>query len=336
MNTVGFLAAGALVASLLLTWCARSLALRLRVLDTPNSRSSHSAPTPRGGGIAVLVGSALTAALGDRLGVIDTRYFATLTAGMAVLGLVGWMDDRRGVHPIARLMVQVAVAAATLYVLGGLPAVRFGSAALQLGAVGAVLGVIGVVWSINLFNFMDGIDGLAGSQAVLIFGSAALLLLLHGAVSLGALAAILAAAALGFLAWNWPPAKIFLGDVGSGPIGYAVATLAIASENSGGIPLVAFALIGGVFICDSTITLVRRLMRGHGAWEAHREHAYQRLSRAWGGHLPVTLAAAATTVVLGGLALAGTVYPALLPGALAVGALLLLALVVASERFAPL
>ena len=198
------------------------------------------------------------------------------------------------------------------------------------------MSAIGIVWSINLFNFMDGIDGLAGSQSVLIFATGAMLLGGRGNYSLGAISAILAAASAGFLPWNWPAAKIFLGDVGSGAIGYAIAFIAIASENASSVPLVVFAIVGGLFVLDATVTLTRRFVRGSRLADAHRDHAYQRLARRWGTHRSVTIAAAGVTLALAALSTAGMIYPRLLLPSLVLGGALLLALLIALERHAPM
>lgn len=322
--------------SLVLTGIVRRYTLRHSLLDTPNTRSSHSVPVPRGGGLAVIATSMLGMAVGVASRLIQTGDALTLGVGLLLLGAVGWMDDTRGLKPGVRLAAHFVVAFWALFMLGGLPVVRLGSASLELGAAGYVLGAVGIVWSINLFNFMDGIDGLAGSQAVLIFGTGALLLFSRGDHSLGAISTILAAASAGFLAWNWPPARIFLGDVGSGAIGYAVSSVAIASENHRSVPLLAFAIIGGVFIADSTFTLVRRLARGDSPAEAHRDHAYQRLTRAWGSHRPVTVSAAGVTALLAILGSVGTVTPWLLLPALFVACVTLASLLFVTERRSPM
>jgi Fuc2NAc and GlcNAc transferase len=331
-----FLAALSGLVSVALTIAVRQHAVRKGVLDRPNARSSHNTPTPRGGGIAILGAALLGIAIGVAFRVIEPRHALTLGVGMLTLGVIGWLDDTRGVRPRMRLFAHTCAAVWTLFMLGGLSEIRIGSASLALGAAGYVMGAIGIVWSINLFNFMDGIDGLAGSQAVLIFGSAALLSLSRGEHSLGVIAAILAAASAGFLVWNWPPAKIFLGDVGSGAVGYLVAAMAIASENIGSIPLLAFAIIGGVFIADASVTLIRRLLRGRRAMEAHRDHAYQRLARTWGSHRSVALAAAAATTLLAVIGAIGTMTPRLLLPGLVFAYLLLGGLLLAAERRAPM
>jgi Fuc2NAc and GlcNAc transferase len=305
-------------------------------MDTPNERSSHSVPTPRGGGAALVTVATIGLAIAIRTGMVGPRLSATLIGGMGFLALIGWRDDAVGLSARVRLLAQVAVAAWATWMLGGLPALRAGPFTITLGVAGYALGLLGIVWSINLFNFMDGIDGIAGSQAVLIFAIGAALLFFVGNAALGTAAAILAAASGGFLPWNWPPAKIFMGDVGSGALGYAVATLAVASENAGAVPLVAFGLLGGVFIVDATVTLARRMARGENPSVAHRSHAYQRLSRRWGSHRPVTMAAAALTLFLGALAYAVVTKPSLQIPGLVAGWGLLVGLLVAVERREPM
>ena len=255
---------------------------------------------------------------------------------MIVLGLVGWGDDTRNLKASLRLAIQITVAAVTAYLLGGLPALRYGNESLAIGSLGYIFAVLGIVWSINLFNFMDGIDGLAGSQAVLIFSTVAVLLFVRGDKSLGSIAAVLAASSAGFLAWNWPPAKIFLGDVGSGPIGYIIATLALASENHQSVPLLAFAVVYGVFIGDASVTLIRRLLRGDRLAQAHKDHAYQRLTRAWGSHKAVTKWTAGVTLLLAMVGAAGAMNARLLLPSLFVAAFLLASLIFAIERRAPM
>jgi Fuc2NAc and GlcNAc transferase len=322
-------------ASAALTGMVRAFALRHQLLDMPNERSSHTTPTPHGGGLAVLVASILGMGIGVATNIIDAREALTLGAGILALGVVGWIDDTRGSLPGIRLAVQITVACFTLYMLGGLPELRLGTETYVIGRTGYILGVLGIVWSINLYNFMDGIDGFAGSQAVIIFGTVSILSLYRGNSSLAAVAAIFAAACVGFLIWNWPPAKIFMGDVGSGAIGYLVCGLAISSENNKSVPLFVFAILGAVFIADATVTLVRRVRRGSRTIEAHRDHAYQRLAQSFGSHRPVTVGAAGATSVLAIIATVGTVSPRLLPGAFIAACLFVALLLYFSERRAP-
>jgi Fuc2NAc and GlcNAc transferase len=320
----------------IVTRVVRNYAVRKGVLDRPNPRSSHSAPMPRGGGVAVIVATLLGIAIAVATNLTDARDALILATGLAAVGAVGWMDDTRTVRPIIRLAVHTGAALWTMWMLGGLPAISFGTYVVDIGPVGYVIGVLGIVWSINLFNFMDGIDGLAGSEALLVFGIGALLLFACGDRSLGAISTAAAAAAFAFLTWNWPPAKIFLGDVGSGALGYLVAALAITSEDRHSVPLLAFAMISGLFLADATVTLVRRLIRGENAAEAHRDHAYQRLARTLGSHRAVTTRAMLVTIILGVLAAAGTLVPPLLLPLACAACVLLASLLWSIERSAPM
>ncbi|MEP6729708.1 MAG: glycosyltransferase family 4 protein [bacterium] len=336
MQLAVLLAVGSGLSSLVLTAAVRNYAVRHDVLDLPNERSSHHAPTPRGGGLAVLIGIAAALVIGGAAGAINSVDAITLGVGIVVLGLVGWMDDHGGLRARIRLVTHIAVAAWTLVMFRGFPAMRIGESSLSFGIVGWVLAIIGIVWSINLFNFMDGIDGLAGSQAVLIFAAAAWLLFVANDRSLGTIAMVISAACAGFLVHNWPPAKIFMGDVGSGAIGYLIAALAVASENHHSVPVIVYAIFGGVFIADATVTLVRRIARGDRPADAHRDHAYQRLSRAWASHERVTVAAAAVTSILCVVGAIATRSPALLLPSLLAAYSILGLLLVAAERRAPL
>lgn len=309
------LAATASLVGLLVTGLVRNYAIRHQVLDHPNARSSHAVATPRGGGIGFLAATLVTILTGMGAGLIETRFGFVLVAGMVAIGLVGWIDDRSGLPVRIRLFVHVLVAVGSVVAFGGLPEIRLGTASAYLGPLGHLLAIAGIVWSINLFNFMDGIDGMAGIEAVLVFGAAATMTFLAGDTSLGTSALILTGASAGFLAWNWPPAKIFLGDVGSGAMGYLVGTFALAAERSRAAPLLAFAIVGGVFVLDATLTLLRRLARREKLAEAHRGHAYQRLARAWGSHRFVSLASAGLTAVLAILAVVvSREHELLLPG----------------------
>jgi Fuc2NAc and GlcNAc transferase len=280
--------AAALLAAALTGWVRRQ-ALQRQWLDLPNARSSHHAPTPRGGGLGIVVASAVAFVTLGVTGAMDARLCAALVGGGLAVAWIGFRDDRSPVRPGTRLAVHMAAAAWALAWLGGVPPIQFGTTTVEFGPFGYVLGALAIGWVLNLFNFMDGIDGIAASQAA--FMALAGALLASGASAFGVQAASLAfgAACLGFLAWNWPPAKIFMGDVGSGFLGYVLAVLALAAMWESPVALFAWLALGSVFFVDASITLARRLLRGERVHEAHRSHAYQWLARRWGAHLPVTL-----------------------------------------------
>jgi Fuc2NAc and GlcNAc transferase len=277
-----------------LALCGTGLALRLAVrvglLDRPSERSSHSTPTPRGGGVAIVVAFfSATAALRIQ-GLLDPFTFIVLLAGGGAVALIGFADDRVSVAAPVRLLVHLGAAALAVIILGGLPICApadCGITALWLARIAAF---ISIAWAINLFNFMDGIDGLAAVEAVFVAGAGgSISLVFSGESGLAAAWFCLAAASLGFLAWNWPPARIFMGDVGSGFLGFALAILGMATSRGHIIPVEVWPILGGIFVVDASVTLVRRMVRGDRWFEAHRMHAYQHLSRAWSGHKPVTV-----------------------------------------------
>jgi Fuc2NAc and GlcNAc transferase len=291
------LAGGTLVASLLLTYLVRRLALARGLLDVPNQRSSHEQPTPRGGGLAVVIATTTGISVLGLLHQLDLPLTLALAGGLLVAG-VGMLDDHRPLPARARLIAHLAAAGWALWWLGGLPPLLLNTHLAVSGWGGYVLGALGIVWAINLFNFMDGIDGIAASEAIFIaLGAAALgtLLGVSGGVSLAAL--LFAAACAGFLWWNWPPARIFLGDVGSGYLGYVIVVLAVAATRENPVALWVWLILGGAFFVDATVTLARRTARGEAVHQAHRSHAYQALARRFQSHRTVTVTIAMVNVV---------------------------------------
>jgi Fuc2NAc and GlcNAc transferase len=270
-------------------WVKR-YAVNRSILDLPNHRSLHATPVPRGGGLAIAVTFIVGLLALVSFGRVPPTWVMALVGGGGAVALVGWMDDRRGVSRRARALVQVASALWALWWLGGLSTVSFGSVVLDIPfLLGGVLAAVGIVWWTNLFNFMDGIDGLAAGQTVTVAGAAGILMVLTGGAQPAAtLALLLAGCAAGFLVLNWPPARIFMGDVGSGFLGFTFASLSIATENSGAFPILGWLVLSSVFFFDSTATLIRRALRGERWYEAHRSHAYQRLVSAGRSHRTVT------------------------------------------------
>jgi Fuc2NAc and GlcNAc transferase len=291
-------ALAAFVISLVLTGAIRKLALAHGMLDVPNARSSHVIPTPRGGGVAIVV-SATTAAIAlASIGNMQLSTLGIFIVGGAAIALVGFFDDRIRLSARVRLAVHFAAAAAAMYWMGGLPPMQVGERLVTFGWEGYALGILGIVWSLNLFNFMDGIDGIAASEGTFMtLGGAAIAIALGPSPELASIAVAVGIACLGFLMWNWPPAKIFMGDAGSGYVGYILAVLALLAGREHPAGLFAWLILGGVFFVDATVTLARRVVRGERVYEAHRSHAYQWLSRRWNSHRRVTLLALAVNVL---------------------------------------
>jgi len=280
-----------------MTLLIRTVAIRAGIIDHPSDRSSHTIPTPRGGGIAIVAAANIGFLILWVSGYFSTSLLLALLAGLAI-ALIGFIDDRRSISSVSRLMVHFAVAALAIVAIGGMPSIRVGSHLLQPGLGLSLLGVFAVVWTTNLFNFMDGIDGVAASEAIFILCAACVLSLRFGSsTNLGVSELVLAAAILGFLIWNWPPARILMGDVGSGYLGYSIAVLALASGYENPVLPYVWITLGGVFFVDATVTLGRRLLRLERIDQAHRTHAYQWVARSWRSHGRVTLAVVAIDVI---------------------------------------
>jgi Fuc2NAc and GlcNAc transferase len=292
MSTWLLLPCAALV-SLLLTGVLRRYALARSIIDIPNARSSHSVPTPRGGGVAIVLSYLLALPLLAFTGFISwSAAWSMLCAGIAI-AILGFLDDHGHIAARWRLLGHFAASTWALFWLGGLPAITLFGFNLELGWLGHILAVLYLVWMLNLYNFMDGIDGIASIEAICACLSACLLYWLAGFDSLIVLPLVLAAAVAGFLYWNFPPARIFMGDAGSGFLGIILGLLSLQAAWASPALLWAWLILLGVFIVDATFTLIRRLVRGDKVYEAHRSHAYQFASRRFGRHLPVTLAVAA-------------------------------------------
>lgn len=290
----------AIAALLLLTsvaigaWLAvavvRRYALRALV-DVPNARSSHAAPTPRGGGVGIVVANLTGLVTACLLGVADETLVIALAGGGLVVAVIGFLDDHKHVSPYLRLMCHVSAAVWLVYWVGRLPPIDFGSEVVDLGVFGVVLVLLSLVWFVNLFNFMDGIDGIAGAQSIFMTAAGAALAYTSGGGEQAVVPMLLLAAAVsGFLAWNWPPSRIFLGDVGSGYLGFMIGAIALWSVVEGWLTIWVWVILAGAFLADSTVTLIVRALARASLVEAHRSHAYQRLSRRWNGHASVTLA----------------------------------------------
>lgn len=261
---------------------------RLGLMDIPNERSSHVVPTPRGGGVAIVFSFYVGMILAAFSGLIPFKTVVVLIGGTGIIAIVGFMDDRRHVAVRWRLMAHVLSSTLILAGLGTLLPGDVGWAENQSILLINLLALLGLVWLINLYNFMDGIDAIAGSEAIFVACAAAVLCALGKAYTVAMLLGFLAAGAAGFQIWNIPPAKIFMGDVGSGFLGLVLGALAIISIKSGAMSFWTWLILLGVFTVDTLVTLARRVLNGNGWYEAHCSHAYQNLARRVRSHGKVT------------------------------------------------
>ncbi|MBW7924915.1 MAG: glycosyltransferase family 4 protein [Burkholderiaceae bacterium] len=259
-------------------------------MDVPNERSSHSVATPRGGGVAIVASWLAVLPVLALVGVLAWSAFWALLGAGALVALIGFVDDHSHVPAFWRLVAHFAAAGWLLHGLHGLPPLTLLGGTIPNGWLLQLLGALYVVWLLNLYNFMDGIDGIASVETITVCVGGALLYLLLDVPVYGVPPLLLAAAVAGFLYWNFPPARIFLGDAGSGFLGVLLAGFSIQAAWVASELFWSWMILLGVFIVDATFTLLRRLSRGERVYEAHRSHAYQRASRRFGCHLPVTLA----------------------------------------------
>ena len=269
------------------SWLVIALMLRFgRVgpIDQPNHRSLHQVAVPRSGGIGILAGIAV--------GLLAAPPSVALWVALGALVLISLLDDFRPLPARVRFLVQVGAASLATWTL----------APAQWGIAGQLLAVLAIVWMTNLYNFMDGANGLAGGMAVFGFAAYALAATAAGQTDLAIGSACIAAAAAGFLIFNFDPARIFMGDVGSIPLGFLAAVLGLRGFWSGAWPAWFPLLVFSVFIVDATVTLLRRGLRGEKVWLPHREHYYQRLVRSGWSHRRLALAAYALMLATGGSA----------------------------------
>ncbi|MDF9774447.1 Fuc2NAc and GlcNAc transferase [Pseudomonas baetica] len=213
------------------------------------------------------------------------------------IAIIGFLDDHGHIAARWRLLAHFGGAIWALFWIGGMAPINLFGYEFSLGWFGYVIAAFYLVWMLNLYNFMDGIDGLASVEAICACVGACLVYWIAGHTSLAIAPLVLAMAVLGFLVWNFPPAKIFMGDAGSGFLGIALAVMSLYAAWTNPLFLWAWLILLGVFIVDATFTLIRRLLRGDKVYEAHRSHGYQYASRKYGSHRAVTLAIAAINLL---------------------------------------
>lgn len=271
------------------TYVIRQHVIKNSILDVPNHRSAHTTPTPRGGGLGFVLTYFLLVFSCYQAGYLLFDTFIALFVSGALVAGVGYIDDKGHVAARWRLLVHLLAAAWGIFWLGGPPPVLFADQSTALQALLFIPFVLFIIWSINLYNFMDGIDGIAGSEAFTILFFGAIIYYITGNQSLSVFIISFAFSILGFLIWNFPPAKIFMGDAGSGFLGLLIALLALQAGWVESQLFYSWLILYAVFIIDATITLLFRALRKEKLYEAHNLHAYQKLTRKLKSHKKTTL-----------------------------------------------
>lgn len=297
MSVLIFLFFSVFLLSFVTVYFLRRYAISQNLMDIPNFRSSHQVPTPRGGGVAIVLSFVVALIVVAFIGEMAWRDIFGILGGGILVAIIGFADDHGHVAARWRLLGHFVSATWLVFWLPSMPLLSIHGVAFDFGVIGSVFFVFMLVWLLNLYNFMDGIDGLASIEAVTICLGGALLYSLVHRVDLITIPILLSAAVGGFLVWNFPPAKIFMGDAGSGFLGVVLGGLALQAACVTPELLWGWLILLGIFIVDATFTLLRRLARGDKVYEAHRSHAYQHASRECGSHLPVTLAVLAINVL---------------------------------------
>ncbi len=276
--------------SVTFTYFIKNYAIKKSLVDIPNDRSSHSVATPHGGGIAIAITWFIGISYLYYMDDINSSLYLALMVGI-IISVVSYFDDLYELSAKLRLLIQALVAFFGLYFLGGFESFTFGLFSIENQFFTNIFAFFMIIWFINLYNFLDGIDGYAGSEAA--FLGLAGFLLFGGAHFL-----VLVVAVLGFLVWNWHKAKIFMGDVGSTLLGYNIAIFTIYYTNQEALNMWIWIILFGLFWFDATLTLIRRYRNNEKLSQAHKKHAYQRLTQAEWAHDRVVIYSILVNILL--------------------------------------
>ncbi len=282
--------------SVTVTGLVRVHAIRSRLLAFPSHRSSHEVPTPVGGGVAIVLAYLLTL-VAVFVSFRPEWQYASLLAMSLPVALSGYLDDRRQLGAGLRLFVQLLCAFVAVFLAESIPVLQVGNVRIEGVWLAWFLLPVSLVWLCNLYNFMDGIDGLAGSEAAFVCLAASIFLIQGNDLLLAWLCLGLFAGTSGFLVWNWAPARIFMGDVGSGFLGLTLGLIALVSHQNGSMSLWSWVILLACFIVDATFTLLRRLLRRENVTQAHRQHAYQHAAMRLANHGRVCVAVLAINLI---------------------------------------
>ncbi len=262
-----------------------TMLVKAQQVDKPNERTMHSGAVPRGGGI-VISGAMITSLVCAAILGSQSLFYGVFALLMVAWTVLSWWDDRFGLSALRRFVPQLVFAVATVQAFGYVNHVI----GIDIGLAGAVVTLLGIVWMANLYNFMDGIDGLAASQAIVASLTFAIWFYALANPTVALICVVVAGSSYGFLLCNWQPARIFMGDVGSITLGAFFATLMIIAATRHDVPILSLMLVFGFFILDTGITILRRIYAREVIWQAHTQHLYQRLVKSGFSHQSVTLA----------------------------------------------
>lgn len=281
MKSVFFLSFLLLVGSFAMTWIFKNVSKKRNILDIPNERSSHTTPTPRGGGLAIVIAWYIGISALYLMGLLNRSLYFALLSGL-LLACISLIDDVIDLKPSIRLFAQLITVLVAFIFLNGIQPVPVFGREIFPSVILYGITIIGMVWFINLFNFLDGIDGYASIEAITLV--LALYLFTGHNINL-----ILIASVIGFLIWNWPKAKIFMGDVGSTQLGFIIVVLGVYFHNENRLSIIYWLILSAPFWFDATLTLFRRWRNKEKLSQAHRKHIYQRLVQSGYSHLKVDI-----------------------------------------------
>ncbi|MCB2195282.1 MAG: glycosyltransferase family 4 protein [Bacteroidetes bacterium] len=301
LSIVVLISVGLLFLSFILTFFIKQIASRLSIIDIPNERSSHKTPTPRGGGLAIVISWYIGITMLFYFNLIESYLFYALLSGI-ILAIVSLIDDVIDLPPVVRLLAQITTAVLAFISLNGIDPIQIFGFAMNIKFIVYPVVIIGMVWFINLYNFLDGIDGYVSIEAILV---SAILFIFSG----NSILLILIACVFGFLIWNWPKAKIFMGDVGSTQLGFILVVLGIYFHNQQQFSILQWFILTSPFWFDATFTLFRRWRNKEKLSQAHKKHAYQRIVQAGFSHFKTDLYLIIINIIILGLVYGAYYYP---------------------------
>jgi Fuc2NAc and GlcNAc transferase len=311
------------ILSYFLVMVFRIYAIHKKLLDQPNHRSSHVIPIPVGAGVVFPVLLIILLLILYFFNFIDIFYLIILIPPVVAISLVGFLDDKYKLASKWRFLVQILGAIYSVFIIGEYSSINLGFIGINLNLLGYFFAILMLLWSTNLYNFMDGIDGIAAIEAIFIFGVGGVFIWYSGGAEFAVIIWSIVAIAIGFLIWNKPPAKIFMGDVGSTLLGFLVVLFGLIGEIWYNVPFLLWVILYGVFLFDATVTLLRRIKHGDVWYHAHRLHAYQRLQLQKWSHKKILFGIIVVNIILAVLAIFGFLFPQYIVILLAVTIILL-------------